>query len=292
MPQLGDFVRNRGLETSRFEGGTGVILRRDFPASPDGFPSFDILDPSLEVLLGRARAGTSVLRPATLGGRTTLRGRLRLGPNDCAGLRGGVKTIDLNPRTLLPLRILTQRAGDLSQTQRIRYLSVNRALPAGAFRAVRVGPNPFREDRGFRRTGPARAAQNLSYTPQLPTTLPAGFRRAVTGWAPRSAIVGPEGSIPPRNDLFAAVYTRGWERIALTQRRAKAGDWTTDPFAGECRPLSTVPVDVNGVEATFGIGPETAPHLFWRRGPVLYTLSGPFPKRTLSEIARSLQPVA
>ena len=36
---------------------------------------------------------------------------------------------------------------------------------------------------------------------------------------------------------------------------------------------------------------EIVPHLYWRSGRVLYTVSGPFPAATLTAVARSLQPV-
>ena len=49
---------------------------------------------------------------------------------------------------------------------------------------------------------------------------------------------------------------------------------------------------MDGVPATFGIGPEIPPHLFWRDGAVLNTVSGPFPAATLVEIAESLTPIA
>ncbi len=56
--------------------------------------------------------------------------------------------------------------------------------------------------------------------------------------------------------------------------------------------MTTTPVTVHGVPATFGVGPEVRPHLFWREGGVLLTLSGPFPAETLVQVADSLAPVA
>jgi hypothetical protein len=167
-----------------------------------------------------------------------------------------------------------------------------RAPAAGAFRPLRPRGDVFRDDQGFRRTSPARAAASLPYAPLLPGAVPAGFRLAVSGWAPRSGITGPEGSIPPRPSLFQAVYARGWERLELTMRRSGGRDWPGDPFAGECARVTARTVTVRGVPATFGIGPETHPHLFWREGGVLLTLSGPFPAETLVAVAGSLAPVA
>ena len=288
---LGWLVEDRGLQTSRYVGG-GSVVRRTFPAAPDGYTVFDLIDPSLDTLLGRARTGTTTLSPVRLGGIATLRGTLRLGPNDCAGLRGGVKTINLDAATLLPIRIETRRAGARTETLGFAYLSINRALPARAFRPTGAGGRDiFRADQGFRRTSPGAAARRLPYTPELPTVLPAGFTLAVSGWAPRSGITGAEGSIPARPSLFSAVYARGWERIELTQRRAVGGDWPGDPFGGECQPMSSRAVSIGGVRATFALGPTTGPHLYWREGDVLHTLSGPYPADVLVAAAASLTPV-
>jgi hypothetical protein len=114
----------------------------------------------------------------------------------------------------------------------------------------------------------------------------------VSGWARRSGITGPEGSIPAFPWLFAARYRRGQEHIDVTQRLARAGeDWPVDPFGSECQPLRTENVTIGTVTATYGIGENTVPHLFWRDGPLLYTVSGPFPKDDLVAIAASLRRV-
>ena len=284
-------VRSGGLETSAF-AGDGTVVRRTYAASPDGYTALDLVDLSVETLLAQARAGATTLVSARIGPRATLRGAVRLGPNDCAGLRGGVKTIDLDARTLLPLRIVARRAGSRTETIRLTGLRVNPEFASGTFAPLRPRGRVFRDDQGFRRVGPSAAARNLPYVPRLPTALPAGFRRAVTGWAARSAITGPEGSIPRGRSLFAAVYARGWERIEITQRSAASGDWAGDPFAGECRPLTSRAVTVGGTAATYAFGPETGPHLYWREGPVLHTVSGPFPPEDLVSVAESLAPAA
>lgn len=284
-------VRDGGLETSRSGGGPGYVARRGYVAAPDGYTVFDLLDSSVDTLLARMRAGTTTAVAARTGGRATLRGTVRLGPNDCAGLRGGVRTIHLDARTLVPLRIVTRRSGSRTQTLSLTGLRVNRLIPAGTFLPVSVAAGAFTADQGFRRVSPAAAAARLPYVPETPAALPAGFTLAVSGWAPRGAVNGAEGSIPSRPALFAAVYARGVERIEVTQRRAVGGDWPGDPFAGECRPLTTRQVSVGGVAATYAIGPETGPHLYWRDGAVLHTVSGPFPADDLVAVAASLTPV-
>ena len=283
-------VRNGGLETSGGRGG--AVIRRTYAAGPDGFTALDLVDPSVETLLAQARAGATTLQQGRIGARATLRGSVRLGPNDCAGERGGVRTIDLDAATLLPLRITTRRSGARTTVVRLGGLRLDPALGAGAFRPLRPSGSVFRDDQGFRRVGAAVAARDLPYVPELPSAVPAGFRLAVSGWAPRSAITGPEGSIPARPKLFAAVYARGAERIELTQRASGGRDWPEDPFAGECRPQTATTVTVDGIAATAAYGPETVPHLYWRDGAVLFTVSGPFPAEDLAAVAASLGPVA
>lgn len=153
-----------------------------------------------------------------------------------------------------------------------------------------MGRRPFRANLHFTRTSPAAAAGPLPDTPKLPAVLPPGFALAVSGWASRSGITGPEGSIPPSAWLFAASYRRGQERIDVTERVASA-DWPNDPFGAECQPLRTEAVSVGGVAATYGIGAATVPHLFWRDGPIRYTVSGPFPTDDLVTIAASLRKI-
>ena len=288
---LGWLVDDRGLQTSRYVGG-GSTVRRTFPAAPDGYTLLDLIDPSLDTLLGRARGGTLVLTRRRVGGVATLRGTLTVGPNACAGLRGGTKTIDLDAATLLPVRVQTRRSGARLETLRLSYSALDAALPASAFRPTGAGGSSvFHSDQGFRRTSPRGAARKLPYVPELPTALPAGFALAVSGWAPESGVTGAEGSIPTRPSLFAAVYARGWERIELTQRRAVGGDWPSDPFGGECQQLSSRPVSINGTPGTFAIGATTGPHLYGREGTVLHTLSGPYPAGVLVAAAASLTPV-
>jgi anti-sigma factor RsiW len=168
---------------------------------------------------------------------------------------------------------------------------VNRTVPAATFALPRPAAGTARIDQGFVRTSPAAAARRLSYVPHLPTQLPQGFRLAVAGWAPRSGTTGPEGSIPRARQLFAAVYRRGIERVDLTQRLAPAGGWANDPFGGECVRMFTERATIGGATAVYGAGPSTTPHLYWRSGRILYTVSGPFPKAELAAIARSLRPV-
>ena len=275
--------------------GDGSVFRNQFVAQPDGFPrtGLERYQSLAAYVLAQARGGTLTLTPVTLAGRAALRTEVEMPANDCAGLPRRTIRIWLSQRTLLPLRAVERQKsnGRLVDSTNYTYRLINALLPAATFAPPRVGTRPFRSNDRFARTSPSAAAGPLPYTPRVPTALPSGFTLAVSGWAPRSGITGPEGSIPPNAWLFAATYRRGQERIDVTQRVSSKA-WPDDPFGGECQPLQTEPVTINGVAATFGMGQNTVPHLFWRDGPLRYTVSGPYPKDDLITIAASLQKVA
>jgi len=286
------FTVERGgtLVAGREPGFPGSVDRRRYAARPDGFSFSEDLAESTEFVLAQARAGRRRLVPTTVGGEPAWQTRFVLPANDCAGRARSRVTLSLARRTLLPLRAV-ERAGTRVRTSRYTYSALNDDLPASDFATPPLGERPLRVDHGFRRTAPREAASHLSYAPRLPTTLPARFALAVAGWAPRSGRTGAEGSVSPRRELFAAVFRRGFERIDLTQRLAGGRGWEGDPFAFECGSEYVERATIQGARGRYGIGPEIRPHLFWRRGRVLYTVSGPFPKRDLLAIASSLASV-
>jgi hypothetical protein len=274
---------------ARGGGSDGAVERRIFRARPEGFTYASRLSHYVEYVLAQARGGNRAFRVATLGGQPAWSTVVGLKANDCAGLRRGRATLWLSPSTLLPLRVV-ERRGRQTRVFRYSYSSLNADLPATDFARPPLGRRPTLIDQRFRRTSKGDAAGHLSYTPELPTVLPPGFSLALTGWAPRSAHTGAEGSIPPKPQLFAASYRRGFERIDVTQRLSGPNGWTGDPFGGECLFEYTEQVTVQGVQGTYGIGAEIVPHVYWREGNVLYTVSGPFPRRDLVAIANSLAP--
>lgn len=266
----------------------GAVDRRLFAAEPDGFSQLEFALRYVDFVLARARSRRLALRATRLRGVPAWRARFGLHANDCAGLPRGSATVWLSRATLLPLR-LDVRRGPRFSSDGLTYRDVNERLPASDFATPDVGSQPQRRDDGFRRTSVAAARQRLSYRPRVPSALPNGFALAVAGWAPRSGVTGAEGSNPPFRELFAAVYRRGIERIDVTQRLWRPGGWANDPFGGECLFQYTERVPLGRIRATYGIGPETEPHLYWRQGRVLYTVSGPFPRRDLVAIAASLR---
>ena len=290
--KAGDLVEVDGrLVYGATEAGPGLVERRRFPARPDGYSDLHRFRGVAEFVLAQARGGTRRLTETTLAGRPALRTAVPLRANECAGLAAGRVTIWLDRETLLPLRLVEERAGRRRQVTSYRYSDLNAALPPSAFAPPDAGERPARADLGFVRAAPAHAAGPLSYTPSLPELLPPGFELAVSGWARRSGITGSEGSNPPSRELFAAVYRRGWETIEVTQRLAAPQPWLSDPFGAECTFEHVEKASLGSVTATYGAAPEIVPHLYWRRGRFLFTVSGPFPKPDLVAIAASLRPL-
>jgi hypothetical protein len=290
--QDGDLVEVDGLLYSgASEFGSGSIERRRFPARPDGYSELHRLRSVTEFVLAQARGGTRRLTETALAGRPAFRTSAPLRANKCGGLEAGRVTIWLDRATLLPLRLVQERAGQPVQAWSYRYTELNAKLRQSLFAPPEVGEDPYRRDSGFIRTAPAHAAGPLSYTPSLPGALPEGFGLAVSGWARTSGITGPEGSNPPSRELFAAVYRRGWETIEVTQRLAAPQPWFSDPFGAECVFEHVEKATVGSATATYGLAPEIVPHLYWRRGRFLFTISGPFPKSDLVAIAASLRPL-
>jgi hypothetical protein len=292
-PFVGDVVERGG---TRWYGasasGSGVVERRIFPARPDGYSYSELVLAPTEFVLARARAGRLRLRAARAGGRAAWRApRVFLHANDCAGLRAGTLEVWLDRETLLPLRVV-ERRGRRAFRQTFRYERVGGSLPARDFARPRLGRRPRVESFGFVRTTPAAAAHRLSYAPLLPRTVPSGFRLAVSGWAPRSQRTGPEASNPRYRHLFAAVYRRGFERLDVTQRLAGRRGWIGDPFGRECEFQFGERVRVGGRAARYGIGPNIPPHVYWRDGRLLLTVSGALAKRELLAVAASLAPVS
>ena len=270
---------------------TGYVVRQRFAALPDAYSIEDIV-PSTAFVLGRARGGKAPLEQTTLNGRTVLHATYSLGPNACAGVRGGRGELWLDPATLLPLRQVEVRGRQVRRTT-VRYASVGEPVPAAEFAIPSVSGEVPAQDDGFRRTTPAEAATHLSYVPRLPASVEPGFVLAVSGWAPRSPRNGPEGANPRYRELFAAVYRRGHERIDVTMRLARgSGSFPNDPFGAECGFQFEEPARVGGLAARYATGPGGMPHLTWRDGRILLTVSGPFPKRALVAIAESLAPVS
>jgi hypothetical protein len=64
----------------------------------------------------------------------------------------------------------------------------------------------------------------------------------------------------------------------------------SDPFEDGCVWSYRERATIGRARGWYGAGPDEPPHLCWRAERPLYTVSGPFPKRDLLAIARSLAP--
>lgn len=289
-PLLGGTFARGGRVVYRYAAGSPVSsLTGTFAARPDAPPLLDPLRGPTDFVLARVRAGRLVLHPD---GPSAWRARIFAPANKCAGFGSGTIELRLRRADLLPLSLYERHGAVAARDFTVTYRRVGGRLPASTFAPPRIGRVAYRDDKGFVRASPAAAARRLSYTPFLPRSLPAGFALVVSGWAKLSGTTGAEGAILPARELFAAVYRRGSEEIDLTQRLARAGDWSADPFGAECVRQSPEHATIGSARAVYAASPSTTPHLYWRSGRLLYTLSGPFPKAALVAIARSLRPVA
>ena len=67
----------------------------------------------------------------------------------------------------------------------------------------------------------------------------------------------------------------GWEQIEITQRLVCAVRFGMGPFRALCLGMGGGTTLVGNRDARSGIGPEIPSHLWWRGGPICYTMSGP-----------------
>jgi hypothetical protein len=270
-----------------------VITANEAQVTPDGWSH---LDGDLMMyawpLIARERSGEHVLTSTTVNGRVLLRGRTTLAANECAGLRAGVRVVDLDPRTLVPLRIVERRGTRIEFSSTITY----RRAREDDFAALEiVGRRVFRNDE-FTNQRLSQALQTATWPISIPTSLPAGVALVTLGTAPHGFYLGPEGSFPSSNGVFFARWQLGFEGIDFTSRPARSTltrDWDeSDPFGGECAAASTRTIAVGSVTAHYAVGELGVARLWWRDGTTLYTLSGPFSAEQLAAIASSLAPAS
>ncbi len=288
-------VRRADTEYAKGARGLGGLVTRNFPrVEPDGYPlAPDQWTETIAHILGRARSGEPVLVVDTLGTVPAFKTTLSAVANECAGFPPSTITVWLSQQYLLPLRAerRAQVGGALLDSSEYRYTKINGTFPASLFAPPRVaGPGMAIQNHRFTRMSARAAAGPLPYVPREPGVMITGFRQVVSGWAPRGELTGPEASIPRLPWLYAASWRRGQEHIDFTMRVSKR-DWLADPFGHECQEVSQEPVTIGTGTGFFGTGPSSTPHLYWRDGSLLYTLSGPLPKEQLLQVAASLRKV-
>jgi hypothetical protein len=263
------------------------------PVEPDAEQRIDaLLMGDVWPLVARMRSGEPVLRLIRSDGRTLLRGTVVLAPDECSDRGRGERTIDLDPRTLLPMRVVERRGGRVQHLSTLRYLrGVPRLLPP-----VQLAYPPFVLNDGYVRTSPAVAAAATDIDVRLPQSLPAGMVLTASGHARRSEDYGSVEASFPRGPVFFARWSRGLEQLHLTIRRSTPAHvvrWRdSDPFGDDCLPdPTTEQVQVGAATARFAIGERGNARLWWVDGTSAFTLSGPFSADQLVAIAESLESV-
>lgn len=268
------------------------VSRNVARVTPDGWTN---LDADLMMwawpFIARQRSGQTALTEVTVDGRTLLRGTQPLAANECAGLAAGTRTIHLDPRTLVPVRILDRRGRTIDFNSTI----TTRRAQANDFAPLTIIGRRTITDEKFTRQTLAQANATATWPISMPTSLPAGFTLATLGTAPLGGYLGPEGSFPRSRGVFFAKWAYGLESLDLTIRPARSTlirDWDqSDPFGGECASATDSTVLVGAITAHYAQGEHGSPRLWWRDGTTLYTLSGPFSAEQLATVARSLAPV-
>ena len=269
----------------------GRRIANRYQTAPDGVNGPNDFGLKLaQFAVAEARAGHLQLTAERLADRNVLRAKIDLAANSCQKLAPGTATIWLTKTTLLPKRLEVERSG-VTTTFRYRFSNFNRRLFLSRLGLPKLGSRPVRIDNGFKRRTPAVARGPLAFIPRLPTTLPSGFTLVGSGWAPLGARTGIRDVNKRNRSLFSAVYMKGWERIEVTERLVGAAKFRRDPFSELCLGMHGGRTLVGNRGARYGIGPEIPSHLWWRVGPIYFTVSGPYPKRDLKAIAESLQKI-
>lgn len=292
-PAVVDIAAREGLllfGATRTNKGRRVNNR--YPAAPDGVSGPNDLGLKLaQFVVTEARAGRLQLTSERLASRDTLRAEVDLPANGCLDLPEGTATIWLTRTTLLPKRLEVERDGETT-TFIYTFKNFNRRLSLTTLGLPVLGRTPQVINNGFKRRTPAVARGPLRFVPRLPTKLPNGFTLVSSGWAPLGARTGLKDVNKRNRALFSAVYTKGWERIEVTQRLVENSKFVRDPFSELCLGMQGGTTLVGNRGARYGIGPEIPSHLWWRDGVFYFTVSGPYPKRDLKVIAESLQKIS
>ncbi|MCW2971840.1 MAG: hypothetical protein JWN72_113 [Thermoleophilia bacterium] len=285
--------------TSVFGGGfvtrlqEPIITRHAADVEPDSgtMLDYDLMGYAWPLIAG-VRGGTRTLTTVRSGGRTYLKGTLKLASNECAALGSGSRTVLLHPTTLVPMRVTDMRGAELDMDLRF----APRARRAGDFAPLKVVGTRDVSDAGFIRASLKVADARVAFAAKVPTALPTGFTLDHAGYARAGRHLGPEGYFPRGGNLFYAQWRHGLEAVDYTTRAARgtlAAEWDrSDPFGTECGAASTTEIEVGTATGHYAVGEQGNPRLWWRTGGQLFTVSGPFSAAQLRTIAESVRPLA
>jgi hypothetical protein len=243
--------------------------------------------------------GPSSVVEAQVGGRRAWVLHLRVTPNR-NGFSGDALSVIVDRDTGWPLRVHETLDGRLVRDLRVVALRQAATLPGGSLRArAPAGAAVLRLDGGFRSTRPAAARERVGYAPPLPTSLPAGYRRAATVTAATAQPTGNEAMNPPSRGVVSTVYRRGLERVVVTSRlRGGTASRWTDPLAsGEGYTDRSTAARLRqgalrGATARVVTDARGVPHLWALTDRLVVTVSGDLTRAELLTAARSLRPVA
>jgi hypothetical protein len=212
----------------------------------------------------------------------------------CVGMRSGVRIVDIDPVTFMPLRVVTMRGGKLAE--RITTTRFRRAT--GALPAIRFRGRHNARSLGFVAATPQQIASlGAPYRVAMPLSLPDGFGLVTTGSALDGPTfgLGPDGDVSGGRGVFAAQWQRGLETIDLTMRTGTDTSlraWNAaEPFGYSCFKPRRAATMVSGHPASYALYPYGGARLWWRDGLTMYTLTAPLPRAELVRIAESLETV-
>ena len=142
--------------------------------------------------------------------------------------------LTVDQETGLPLRVVETDRGRLVGEIAIENPTVNSAVPADFTIVIPAGSRADRSDVGFRPVPLEKVSAIVDYEPLLPTSIPAGYRRAETAVA-RETFPTAQGRNPISRGVVSTAYRRGLDRFIVTTRLVgeKPGAWGDPLFVNE-----------------------------------------------------------
>lgn len=294
----GQFVNISDAYADRSISGTGsvralrdgLVRGGEYRVAPDGTPELQtlLLDYAWPAIT-RQRSGQSLFRLVRSRGRMVLRARTAEPAIGCVRLPAGTRTIELDPRTFVPLRVLVVRARKLD----LRIDTVRLRAAAGTMPAIRYAGRHRVIAGEFIPATPAEVLTfDQPFDVAMPTYLPQGFSLELTGMAASGSSLGADGVLPESGAMYAAQWRRGLETIDLTIRtgsNALTSKWdTTNPFGYACSSTRRISTTVAGHAGSYTLGAFGGARLWWRDGATMYTLTAPLSRAELVRVAESL----
>lgn len=164
-------------------------------------------------------------------------------------------------------------------------------LPGDLALQAPQGSEPQTRDAGFERVSSAQAGGKVPFAPLFPRTLPEGFEeQLVATYSGEQRTWGPGGRFPAPDGIVHSTYFDGTSTVAVTQRHFPSGTFALDtsPLQAGALPVTVRSVERDAKRISFGVSPETVPHVYGFLGNVFVVVSGYVPTDTLVEVYASL----